>query len=56
MYGKVIVGDGGVTVIDNDGDADAKEDKSDSNTPGFVSVTAVIALLGALLFARNRKE
>jgi uncharacterized surface protein with fasciclin (FAS1) repeats len=56
MYGKVIVGDGGVTVIDNDGEADAKEEKSDSNTPGFVSVTAVIALLGALLFARNRKE
>ena len=56
MYGKVIVGDGGVTVIDNDGEADTKEEKSDSNTPGFVSVTAVIALLGALLFARNRKE
>ena len=55
MYGKVIVGDGGVTVVDN-GDAVKDTDKSESNTPGFVSVTAVIALMGAILFARNRNE
>ena len=55
MYGKVIVGDGGVAVVDN-GDAVKDTDKSESNTPGFVSVTAVIALMGAILFARNRNE
>ena len=55
MYGKVVVGDGGVVVVDN-GDVKTDDDKSDSNTPGFVSVTAVIALMGALLFARNKNE
>jgi len=55
MYGKVVVGDGGVAVVDN-GDVKTDDDKSDSNTPGFVSVTAVIALMGALLFARNKNE
>jgi plastocyanin len=55
MYGKVIVGDGGVTVVDDSNTVDT-DDESDSNTPGFVSVTAVIALMGALLFARNKNE
>ena len=53
MYGKVIVGDGGIVEETN---TETSDDKSESNTPGFVSVTAVIALVGALLFARNRNE
>ena len=53
MYGKVIVGDGGVTVSEDT--TPTKTDKdSDSNTPGFVSITAVIALIGALLFTRYK--
>jgi uncharacterized surface protein with fasciclin (FAS1) repeats len=55
MYGKVVVGDGGAVVDDNSA-VNTDDDKSDSNTPGFVSVTAVIALMGALLFARNKNE
>ena len=54
MYGKVIVGDGGVVAEETN--TETTDDKSDSNTPGFMSVTAVIALAGALLFARNRNE
>mgnify|MGYP002009438634 FL=1 len=55
MYGKVIVGDGGVTVSEDT--TPTKTDKdSDSNTPGFVSITAVIALIGALLFTRYKRD
>ena len=55
MYGKVIVGDGGVTASEDT--TPTKTDKdSDSNTPGFVSITAVIALIGALLFTRYKRD
>ena len=55
MYGKVIVGDGGVVVSEDT--TPSKTDKdSDSNTPGFVSITAVIALIGALLFTRYKRD
>ena len=55
MYGKVIVGDGGVVVSEDT--TPPKTDKdSDSNTPGFVSITAVIALIGALLFTRYKRD
>ena len=53
MFGKVIVGDGGAepAVVDED-----KDEKEDNNTPGFLGVTAILATLGAILFARNRQE
>ena len=53
MFGKIVVGDGGVepTIVD-----DEKEDKKDNNTPGFLGLTAIIATLGAVLFARMRQE
>ena len=53
MFGKVIVGDGGAepAVVDED-----KDDKEDNNTPGFLGVTAILATLGAVLFARNRQD
>lgn len=53
MFGKIVVGDGGVepTLVD-----DEKEDKKDNNTPGFLGLTAIIATLGAVLFARMRQE
>ena len=54
MFGKVIVGNGGVVSEDT---TPSKTDKdSDSNTPGFVSITAVIALIGALLFTRYKRD
>ena len=56
MFGKVIVGNGGVVVSEDT--TPTKTDKdSDNNTPGFVSFTAVIALIGALLFTtRNKRD
>jgi len=53
MFGKVIVGDGGAepAVVDED-----KDDKEDNNTPGFLGLTAILATLGAVLFARRRED
>lgn len=53
MFGKVIVGDGGAepVVVDED-----KDDKEDNNTPGFLGLTAILATLGAVLFARRRED
>lgn len=53
MFGKVIVGDGGAepAVVDED-----KDDKKDNNTPGFLGLTAILATLGAVLFARRRED
>ena len=53
MFGKVIVGDGGEepAVVDDD-----KDDKEDNNTPGFLGITAILATLGAVLFARKRLD
>ena len=53
MFGKVIVGDGGEepVVVDDD-----KDDKEDNNTPGFLGMTAILATLGAVLFARKRLD
>ena len=55
MFGKVIVGDGGVVVSEDTAPTTTDKD-SDSNTPGFVSITAVIALIGALLFTRYKRD
>ncbi|MGB1934340.1 MAG: fasciclin domain-containing protein [Candidatus Poseidoniaceae archaeon] len=53
MFGKIIVGDGGAepAVVDED-----KDDKEDNNTPGFLGLTAILATLGAVLFARKRQD
>ena len=53
MFGKVVVGDGGAepAVVDED-----KDDKEDNNTPGFLGMTAILATLGAVLFARKRLD
>ena len=51
MFGKITVGDGGVEPTTKD-----KDDKKDNNTPGFLGLTAIIATLGAVLFARMRQD
>ena len=53
MFGKVIVGDGGMQepAATDDGD-----DKEENNTPGFLGVTAILAALGAVLVARKRQN
>ena len=53
MFGKIVVGDGGIepTVEEED-----KDDKEENNTPGFLGLTAILATLGAVLFARKRQD
>ena len=53
MYGKVIVGTGGDTVIEEPAPpVDSMDD--DENTPGFMATTLVVALLGAVLISQRR--
>ena len=53
MFGKIVVGDGGIepTVEEDD-----KDEKEENNTPGFLGLTAILATLGAVLFARKRQD
>ena len=51
MFGKVIVGDGG---MQEPAATDDDDDKEENNTPGFLGVTAILAALGAVLVARKR--
>ncbi|MFL2981379.1 MAG: fasciclin domain-containing protein [Candidatus Poseidoniaceae archaeon] len=51
MFGKITVGEGTPEPAEPE-----KEDKKDNNTPGFLGTTAIIATLGAVLFARMRQE
>ena len=52
MFGKVIVGDGGVV----EEPATTDDDKEEKNTPGFLGITAILATLGAVLVARKRQN
>jgi len=51
MFGKITVGEGSPEPATPE-----KEDKEDNNTPGFLGLTAIIATLGAVLFARMRQD
>jgi hypothetical protein len=51
MFGKITVGEGSPEPATPE-----KEEKKDNNTPGFVGATALLATLGAVLFARKRYE
>ena len=53
MFGKIVVGDGGVVPTVEE---EKKDEKEDNNTPGFIGATALLATLGAVLFARKRYE
>ena len=53
MFGKIIVGDGGDVKEEKTTDAD---DKEEDNTPGFLGVTMVLAVLGAVLYGRSVRE
>ena len=55
MYGKVIVGTGGDTVVEEPAaPVDSMDD--DENTPGFMATTLVVALLGAVLISQRRQK
>jgi len=56
MFGKVIVGDGGVveTIVPVD-DSDDDDEKEES-VPGFLAVFSTIALVGAAFVASRRNE
>ena len=51
MFGKITVGEGSPEPATPE-----KEDKEDNNTPGFLGLTAIIATIGAVLFARMRQD
>jgi len=51
MFGKITVGEGSPEPATPE-----KEEKKDNNTPGFIGATALLATLGAVLFARKRYE
>ena len=53
MFGKIVVGDGGAEPA---AVADDKDDKEEKNTPGFLGLTAILATLGAVLFASKRQD
>ena len=53
MYGKVIVGDGGATAVVEPAEPVDTSDE-DENTPGFVSTTLIVALLGAVVVIQRR--
>lgn len=55
MYGKVIVGTGGATAVVEPAEPVDTSDE-DENTPGFVSTTLIVALLGAVLFLQRRQS
>ncbi len=51
MFGKVVVGDGGIVVVpDNDMDSD------EESVPGFLGVMATVALAGAAFVSSRRDE
>jgi uncharacterized membrane protein YeaQ/YmgE (transglycosylase-associated protein family) len=55
MYGKVIIGDGGATaVVEPTEPVDTSDE--DENTPGFVSTTLIVALLGAVVVIQRRQS
>ena len=55
MYGKVIVGDGGATaVVEPTEPVDTSDE--DENTPGFVSTTLIVAMLGAVVVLQRRQS
>jgi uncharacterized surface protein with fasciclin (FAS1) repeats len=55
MYGKVIVGTGGASVVEEPTEpADTMD--SDENTPGFVATTLIVALVGAVLISQRREQ
>lgn len=55
MYGKVIVGDGGATTVVEPAEPVDTSDE-DENTPGFVSTTLIVALLGAVVVIQRRQS
>jgi hypothetical protein len=55
MFGKVIVGDGGVEVVTDPVDT-VDEDDEEESVPGFLAVFSTIALVGAAFVASRRNE
>ena len=55
MYGKVIVGTGGASAVEEPAEpADTMD--SDENTPGFMATTLIAALVGAVLISQRREQ
>jgi hypothetical protein len=50
MFGKVIVGDGGIEPMDE------TDDRKSKSTPGFLGATMLLATLGAVLYSGTRRS
>ncbi|MBT3477423.1 MAG: hypothetical protein HN458_05770 [Euryarchaeota archaeon] len=56
MFGKVIVGDGGVVEVIEPVDNSNDDDDEEESVPGFLAVFSTIALVGAAFVASRRNE
>jgi uncharacterized surface protein with fasciclin (FAS1) repeats len=56
MFGKVLVGDGGVVEVIEPVDNSNDDDDEEESVPGFLAVFSTIALVGAAFVASRRNE
>lgn len=56
MFGKVIVGDGGVVEVTPPTAGDSADDSDDEAVPGFLAIFATIALGGAAFVVSRRYD
>ena len=56
MFGKVIVGDGGVVEVTPPAGGDSADDSDDESVPGFLAIITTMALVGAAFVSSRRHD
>ena len=56
MFGKVIVGDGGVVEVTPPAGGDTADDSDDESVPGFLAIITTMALVGAAFVGSRRED
>ncbi|MDP6235165.1 MAG: fasciclin domain-containing protein [Candidatus Poseidoniaceae archaeon] len=56
MFGKVIVGDGGVVEVTPPAGGDSVDDSDDESVPGFLAILTTMALAGAAFVSSRRHD
>ena len=56
MFGKVIVGDGGVVEVTPPAGGDSADDSDDESVPGFLAIITTMALVGAAFVGSRRHD
>ena len=56
MFGKVIVGDGGVVEVTPPAGGDSADDSDDESVPGFLAIITAMALVGAAFVSSRRHD